>query len=179
MKKIPFYNPASPLFFHIAVLLLYVLIFLLTLVFYGIFSIPLAILIFSFLYPFFALAMAVIIKKAYINTYQVPASEEFADKLALYNRYLISVIYILPYVAGYVAGSLFLEGEVGLVFGVWFYGSLLISVPCFLFYLFVPPKLIRFILLKKWRIKSDVIMSGIIFLSFLITLLILLFLIFD
>ncbi len=95
MKKIPFYNPSSPLFFHIAVLLLYILTFLPSLAFYGFFSAAVSILLFSALYPFFALVMAILVRKAYINTYQISVPEEFANKLILYNHYLIYVIYVL------------------------------------------------------------------------------------
>lgn len=113
MKKIPFYHPASSLFFHLAVLLLYILIFLLLFGFtisinpyivlfdnllYLIIYIT---LIFSALYPFFALLMTILVRKIYISVYQTPVPEEFVNKLVLYNRYLISVIYIFSLVAGF------------------------------------------------------------------------------
>lgn len=155
MKKIPFYHPASPSFFHISVLLLYILIFLSLLVFtisvnpyivlfdnllYFIIYIA---LVFSALYPFFALLMITLVRKAYISVYQTPVPEEFVKKLVLYNRYLISVIYIFSLVAGFFKIERFPDGVFVFLFFLFILGL------CFLFYLFTLPIIIRLILLRK------------------------------
>jgi hypothetical protein len=167
MKKIPFYNPASPLFFHIAVAVLYILIFLRLLSLSIFFPISFTILIFTAAYPFFALVMVILVRRVYNNTHQIPVPQEFANKLVLHNRLLISVIYILSLTNGWfiVAELPFFDG------GALFLIPLFISGLCFLFHLYILPKLIRFILLKKGSIKSDVIISGVLFALFLIIIL--------
>lgn len=153
MKKIPFYNPASPFFFHISVLLFIIPI---VLTFFLASGIP---FIFSVLYPFFALSMAIIVRRVYIHTYQVTVPEDFANKLVLYNRYLISISYIfLPLLA--------------LFSGVDYpiFVSLIILVatgPWFLFCISILPVSIRFVLLNKMRSIDWVITIGIFFFLFL------------
>ncbi len=164
MKKIPFYNPASPLFFHIAVLLLYTLIFVLFFVFPIVHPILvlLTILLFSTSYPFFALAMAILVRRAYINTYQTSVPEQFTNKLLLYNRYLITAIYVIFSIGGWLLELPATENEL-LYFLLLFASGL-----CFLFYLFILPIIIRLILLKKINLILEIIILGIFFFLFLL-----------
>jgi len=155
MKKIPFYNPASPLFFHIAVLLLYILVLSLWPVE---FFMLLSILFFNAAYPFFAIAMAILIRRMYINTHRELVPEKFANQLVFYNRYLITVIYVFSFIVGLsVVGIAFLLPSV-----------LFSSGLCFLFYLFILPIIIRLILLEKMSFIFGVAMVGIFFLLLLL-----------
>ena len=162
MKKIPFYNPASPLFFHIAVVLLYVLIFLrLLLLSLSLFSsITYIVLIFTAAYPFFALVMAILVRRTYIYIHQTPVPEQFANKLVHYNRYLITAIYVFSLGVWffYLATGKFLDASLASLF------FLFISGLCFLFYLFILPIMIRLILLKKMNFILEVVILGIFFL---------------
>ena len=166
MKKIPFYNPASPSFFHFSVLLLYILIFLpLLLLSFSLFStITFITLIFSAIYPFFVLVMAILVRGAYINIHQTPISEQFTNKLVLYNRYLITAIYVfsLGVWVFYLGTGKFLDATLVSLF------FLFISGLCFLFYLFILPVIIRFLLLKKRSLLLEIIIVGIFFLLFLL-----------
>src|SRR3989344_8260697 len=153
MKKISFHNPASPWFFHVAVILLYILIFLLLFGF-AISVNPNIILLdnllyliiyntlfFSTLYPFFSLQMARVVKTGYINTHQASIPEKFANKLVLYNRYLITAIYIFSLGVGVFEVYRPPEGSLGLLF------LLVILGVCYFFYRFVMPVIIKSILL--------------------------------
>ena len=160
MKKIPFYNPASPFFFHVAVVLLYILIFLRLLSLSIFFTVSFTILIFTAAYSFFALVMVILVRRVYINTFQTPVPEEFVDKLALYNRYLITVIYIFSFIAGFLEANKEPETEL-LSFFLLFSSGL-----CFLFYLFILPIIIRLILLKKINLILEIIILGIFFFYF-------------
>ena len=159
MKKIPFYNPASPLFFHIAVLLLYILVLSLWPVE---FFMLLSILFFNAAYPFFAIAMAILIRRMYINTHRELVPEKFANQLVFYNRYLITVIYIFSFIAGFLEANKEPETEL-LSFFLLFSSGL-----CFLFYLFILPIIIRLILLKKINLILEIIILGIFFFLFLL-----------
>jgi len=164
MKKIPFYNPASPLFFHIAVVALWIPIVL-----YGFYQIWIAFsfLFFSVLYPLLTLAMAFIVRRAYINTFQIPVPEEFVDKLLHYNRYLISVIYILSTILVFVQMMMVPpDADLGPL-PLYLIFLLAISWACFPFHFHIPPAIIRFILLKKARIELNVFISAILLLLYI------------
>ena len=148
---------SSPLFFHIAVLLLYILIF-------SIFLEPsmfLITLLFTASYPFFTIAIAIVIRKAFINTYQAPLSEEFVNKSVIYNRYLITAIYVLSLGVGFLKSFKATDAALASLF------FLFVSGLCFFFYLFILPILIRLILLKKASLMFEIVMLGIFFLLFL------------
>jgi len=90
--------------------------------------------------------MAFIVKEAYINTHQAPVPKEFANKLVLYNRYLITTIYIISLTIIWITFFTMPSSD-GAGFVTLF--LLIISAFCFLFYLFILPKIVRFILIKK------------------------------
>lgn len=159
MEKIPFYNSASPFFFHISVLLFIIPI---VLIFFLASFLP---FIFSVLYPFFVLAMAILVRRTYIHIHQRPVPEEFANKLVLYNRYLIFTIYIFFPLLALFSGvdyPQFVAIYILEVTGLWF-----------LFCLFILPKLIRYSLLNKMRSIDWTFTIGIILFSFLSSLIIL------
>ena len=160
---------SSSLFFHISVLLLYILIFALFFVFsmFRPVLILLTTLFFSGLYPSFVIVMAIVIKNAYINIHQAPVSEEFVNKLVFYNRLLITVIYVFSLIAGFFEGEN-LEGALIYLFLLFVLGL------CFLFYLFVLPTTIRRLMVfKKASFKPEGVILGIFLLFFLVVLYIL------
>ena len=181
MKKIPFYNPASPFFFHILVSLLYIFLIFLTSLLISlsllsiIFSIIFIILIFTAVYPFFALVMAILVRRAFINIHQTPVSEEFANKLVLYNRYLITAIYVFSFVAGFFEIEKKFPPDTAFIHLF----LLFISGLCFLFYFFILPVIIRFLLLKKMSLILEIVIVGIFFLLFLLCSYIITFMIYN
>jgi len=161
MKKVPFYHPASPHFLNFITLLLYVIFpfkefFLSESSMGGIY----ALIDFYILYPFFSLGIILLVKKAYINIHQSPVSEEFANKLILYNLFFIFAIYIfLPLLLFFAGSFLFL--------------TLLICMgPLFLFHILILPIIIRLILFNR----TSLILWTIIMVIFLFLLFVSLFL---
>jgi len=144
MKKIPFYNPASPSLFHISIVLLCILTFLLLLVFHVLnpFSF---IYLFSALYPFFILVMLSIIRRDYFDTYQSPVLEKIVNQLVRDNRILISVIYI-PFIIFFIFGLGFVAMSVAPQ-----------SIIAFLLFFCFFPIIIRLILLRKINFIRGVI----------------------
>ena len=136
MKKIPFYNPASPFFFHFFIFWLFILSFVL----FSLFSFAASLALFNVLYPFFALAITGIIRRSYINVHQAQVPEDFANKLLLYKYFLITPLYIFSLI-GWGAASV----EVSVLLFVGFP----LIVLNFLSYVFILPVIIRLILLER------------------------------
>ena len=118
---------------------------------------------FSVFYPVFVFVITIIVRKTYINTCQGLITEEFANKLVLYNRYLITAIYILSLIGGLFVFEI-MPGTFlgpGVYWIVLFMPILILVGLCFLFYLFILPIFIRLILLKKVGPIFEIIILGI------------------
>ena len=146
MKKIPFYHPASPSFFHIAVLLIYGMFVLFLkspssdwldqefIVFLAIFNI---------LFILSILALPFLLRRIYQKTYQTLELEKITKTMMHDYRIIISFIFI-PYLTMFILG-LSMAGT----YALGFIGGILPFFGFIFIYLYLLPKLIQLILLKK------------------------------